>query len=130
MVGRNRRDVTTGSGQSLDHHDKRLLRLQAHERIKKLLGAGRGAAGRIDVHDNRRGARIFQPLQRLDAGLVAADQALDIDAGNRTRRCQRTSTAGGHDQADGDDRGDRNQGCGHPPKRQLAPYSAAIDDDI
>jgi hypothetical protein len=83
VIGRDRGDVAAGCRQSLDHHDHRLLRFQAHQRVEQLLGAGRGTAGRIDMHDDGRGLRLFQPLQRLDAIIVAADQAVDMDACNR-----------------------------------------------
>jgi hypothetical protein len=66
MIGGDRRDVTARRGQPLDHHHQRLLGLQAHQRIIELLGAGRGAARRIDVDDDSGVVRLLQPLQRLD----------------------------------------------------------------
>ena len=71
-----RGDIGAGGGEPVDHHHHRLLGLQLAQRVVELLGAGGGAARAVDMHDHRAGARLGQPLQRLDAVLVAADQAL------------------------------------------------------
>ncbi len=129
MIGRDRRDVAARGSQSLDHDDKRLLCLQLHQRVVELLGARGGAAGRIDVHDNRRIARLAEPLQRLDALLVAADQPFDIDPRDRVRRRKRAAPTGS-DHANADDRRDRDHRSGDTPECQLAPDTAAVDDHV
>ena len=82
------------------------------------------------MNDHCCGARFFQPLQRLDAIVVATDQSIDIDARNRTRRRERTASARYRNHANGDDRGDRDEHGSDAPEGQLAAYPAAIDDHI
>ena len=70
-----------------------------------------------------------QPVERLDAILVAADQAFDVDARDRARRREATAPRR-HRKPDHGNRRDRDDGGRDAPERQLAPYPAAIDDQI
>ena len=74
---------------------------------------------------------LRQPLERLDALAVAADQAFDVDPGDRPAGAagERAAMAGEHDaRADHGDDGDEHRH--DAPERQLAPHAAAIDDEI
>ena len=73
------------------------------------------------MHDHGCGARFFQPLQRLDAIVVATDQSIDIDARNRTRRRERAASARYRNHANGDDGSDREKDChaGHTTQNAL-----------
>jgi len=68
-----RLDVVEGAFKDFDG----LLLLEMHQRIVELLGSRSGAAGAVDVHDHRRRTRFAEPLQRLDAILVGADEPVD-----------------------------------------------------
>ena len=72
-----RRDIAAGRREPVDHDHHRLLGLEPHQRIVQLLGAGCRAARAVDVHDHGLGLRLGQPLERLDALLVVADQPRD-----------------------------------------------------
>src|SRR6185295_5095822 len=100
------------------------------QRIIELLGAGRGAARRVDVDDDGDVARFLQPLQRLDPLLVAADQAFDVDPRARSRCRERSRPALCRNRADGNDRRDGNQASRDTPEGQLAADPAAIDDHV
>ena len=82
------------------------------------------------MNDDGRGIGFLQPLQRLDAIIVTADQAIDMDARDRARCQERAASARRRDHADGDNRGDRDQNRGHAPEGQLATNPAAVDDHI
>src|SRR5215510_10914197 len=132
VIGRDRRNVTARSRQPVDHDDQRLLLFEPHQRVVQLLGARRGAAGGIDVHDHGPRARFPQPLQRLDPLQIGADEAGDGDARDRSPRPPDQHVGAGRAQrgpyrdhrADGDD--DR----ADAPEGELAPHAAAIDDRI
>ena len=79
-----------------------------------------------------RGARgLRQPVERLDAILVAADQALDGDAGDlepaagKSRPRSRAAPAAVPTMAT-----TITATAEHAPEGQLAPHAAAIDDQV
>ena len=129
VVAAERRDIGAGGGQPIDHHHHRLLGLQGAQGVVKLLRAGGGAAGAVDVHDDGLGARLGQPRERLDPLAVVADEAGDLDAGDvagfRQQAVARHQQQGeaAHGQED-DQRGE------NAPEGQFAPQPAAIDDGI
>src|SRR5215813_13715758 len=132
VIGRDRRNVTARSRKPVDHDDQRLLLFEPHQRVMQLLGARRGAAGGIDVHDHGPRARFPKPLQRLHPLQIGADEAGDGDAGDRSARPPDQYVGPGRAQrrahrdhgADGDD--DR----ADAPEGELAPHAATIDDGI
>src|SRR5262245_58908537 len=132
VIGRDRGDVTARSRKPVDHDDQRLLLFEPHQRVMQLLGARRGAAGGIDVHDHGPRARFPEPLQRLHPLQIGADEAGDGDAGDRSARPPDQYVGPGRAQrrahrdhgADGDD--DR----ADAPEGELAPHAATIDDRI
>ena len=72
-----------------------------------------------------------EPVERLGALLVGADQAFDLDARDRAAGASASPVrpvgqehAAAHHRDDGDEHRE------HAPERQLAPHPAAIDDMI
>src|SRR5262244_804357 len=132
VISRDRRNITARSRKPVDHDDQRLLLFEPHQRVMQLLGARRGAAGGIDVHDHGPRARFPEPLQRLHPLQIGADEAGDGDAGDRSARPPDQYVGAGRAQrgahrdhgADGDD--DR----ADAPEGELAPHAATIDDRI
>src|SRR4029077_16332242 len=124
------RDVGAGGRETVDDDDKRFLVAQPRQRVVKLLGAGGGAAGAVDMDDDgARQRRASEPVDRLHPVTIAADQALDGDAGDigphageaRAIAAQRRHAGDGeHDDADGDD----------APERELPAHTAAVDDQV
>jgi hypothetical protein len=73
---------------------------------------------------------LFEPPQRLRAILIAADQAVDIDASDRAGHGERLTAARRRQHADGNERPDRHQHRSDTPERKLAAHPAAVDDHI
>src|SRR5215467_1167173 len=132
VIGRDRRNVTARSRQPVDHDDQRLLLFEPHQRVVQLLGARRGAAGGIDVHDHGPRARFPKPLQRLHPLQIGADEAGDGDAGDRSARPPDQYVGAGRAQrgADRDYGADGNDDRADAPEGELAPHAATIDDRI
>src|SRR5579864_8476240 len=130
VVAGERRDIGAGGGETVDDDDKRFLVAQPRQRVVKLLGAGGGAAGAVDMDDDgARQRRAGEPVERLHPVTVAADQALDGDAGDVGPHAgeagaiaanRRHAGDGEHDHADGDD----------APERELPAHPAAVDDQV
>ncbi len=97
--------------------------------IVELLRAGGGAAGAVNMEDNRLGVRFGQPPQRFDPVAVVADQAGDLDAGDIAAAGEQAPAR--HQQqgqaADGEQNDHRG---GDAPEGQFTPQPAAIDDGI
>ena len=132
VIGRDRRDVAARSREPVDHDDQRFLLLEPHQRVVQLLGAGRGAAGGIDVHDHGPRARFPEPLQRLHPLLIGADEAGDGDARDRSARAPDQHVGAGRAQrgAHRDHRADGDDDRADAPEGELAPHAATIDDSI
>ena len=128
VVARDGSDVGTGSSHAVDHDRDRLLGPHAAERVVQLLGAGGGAARRIDVQDHRLHRRgRGEPVELAHPLLVVANEPSDGHArdvwpgddaapahrGRRGADCE-------HDHRDGDD----------APKGQFAPHATAVDDQV
>src|SRR5262245_19004186 len=98
----------------------------------QLLGARRGAAGGIDVHDHGPRARFPQPLQRLHPLQIGADEAGDGDAGDRSARPpdQYVGTGRAQRGAHRDHGADGDDDCADAPEGEFAPHAATIDDRI
>ena len=90
MLGRQRGDISARCREPINHNDHRFLALQLAQGIIKLFRTGRGAARTVDVDDHRARARTPKPAERFDAILIAADQALDLDARNICARRHQT----------------------------------------
>ena len=78
------------------------------------------------------GARLPEPLERLHAFLIAADQAGDGDARNRAARLPGQHAGARHAQrsAHRNDGADDDEDREDAPEGELAPHPAAIDDGI
>ena len=75
MVGAHRRDIAAGGREPVNHNHQRLRGCDPAQHLVQLLGAGRGAARRVDMHDDGLGARFGQFFERLNPLLIVADQA-------------------------------------------------------
>ena len=130
MIAGQCRDVAAGRGQAVDDDDERLALPQPRQRIKKLLGAGRRAAGAVDVDDDRpRHRRSGEPVELPNPLLIAADQTLNRDArnvgttGNKAdavAQCRCRPGNAENDQGDGDD----------APEGEFPPHPAAVDYQV
>ncbi len=77
------------------------------------------------MHDHGLGARLRQPVERVGAVLVAADQAGDPDAGDVIPVLAEPA---GHEQRTGAaDRDNGDSDRRDAPEGQLAPHAAAVD---
>ncbi len=80
--------------------------------------------------DNHRArTRSAKPFKRLDPVLIAADEALNLDARNvSTRRHQ--AAARNKKKRAATDRDQRHHDSSYSPECELAPHAAAINDGI
>ena len=81
------------------------------------------------MYDHGTRARAPKPGERLYAILIAADQALNLDAGDIGARRHKSAPRNEH-QCCANDRKHGDHQRTDTPKRKLAPHTAAIDDDI
>src|SRR5262245_63653078 len=129
MLGRKRRDIGAGSGKTVDNDDHWLLALQFPKSVVKLLGTGRCPTGAVNMHNHGPRSRTGQPAERLNAILISADQALDLDARDIGAR-RRKAAAGHQQQRRTNDRCQSNHQRAYAPESELTPYPATIDDGI
>ncbi len=74
MIAGDRGDVAAGRRQAIDHDDQRLSFLQPHQRVVELLGAGRGAAGAVDMdHHGAHDRGPGKPVELLHPLLIIPD---------------------------------------------------------
>ena len=74
MIAGDRSDIAAGRRQAIDHDDQRLSFLQPHQRVVELLGAGRGAAGAVDMdHHGAHDRRPGKPVELLHPLLIIPD---------------------------------------------------------
>src|SRR6516162_3932671 len=130
VVACKRGDIAAGSRHAVDHHDQRFLLTHPRQRVEQLLRTGRGAAGAVNVDDDRaRQVRPRQPVKLFGAILIAPDQARDgqaCDVGADAKTIIAVagqSGRAGNTEHDQDNRRD-------PPEGELPPHATAINDEI
>jgi len=80
--------------------------------------------------DNHRArTRSAKPFKRLDPVLIAANEALNLDARNVGARRHQTAARNKQEGATADC-DQRHHDSSHPPECELAPHAATINDGI